>query len=339
MAKAKNLGRDKFKGDSLSKSVFPLDIYPLDFILNGGIRESETYQFISESGTGKTTIALQMALSFCSADKKVVYVDSESSLEIDLLESIGIYRYYEAGTFIYIRDSVFSSLEHKLDDLLSSGDTNISLIIIDSIAALVPEDLAKTENGMSITTKDTNSSSRQLTLFLNKYKALSAQKKFSIILINQYRNDIDMKRGAVLKSFGPKNVKYNSDVIIQIKNNTKCYDFKDIVGKLDNMTDLVFEVVKSNKNPPKEYIPFCFIYGKGISIYVTCLYAMLKLNIINQAGAWYKIPINGEEHASHGINDLLLKFFQYNIVTDEISNQIVNYYEKNFRSLSIYDRM
>ena len=339
MVKTKNVKVERFKGDSLSKIIYSTGIYPLDFILNGGIRESESYQFISESGVGKTTIALQLARNFCSNDKKVVYVDSECSLETDLLESVGIYKYYEAGSFIYVRESVFSTLEHKLDDLLSSDDMDISLIIIDSIAALVPEDLAKTEKGMSITTKDTNSSSRQLTLFLNKYKTLSAQKKFSIILINQYRNEIDMKRGAVLKAFGPKNVKYNSDVIIQIKNNTKCYDFKDIVGKLDNMTDLVLEVVKSNKNPPKEYIPICFIYGKGISTYVTYLYAMLKLNIITQTGSWYKIPFNGEQHVSHGINDLLFKFYQYNIVTDEIAEQIDAYYEKNFRSLSICDRM
>jgi len=341
MARTKSKEVNKFKGDLLDKYLIPTDIYPLDFILKGGIRTSEMYQFVAESGLGKTTIALQIAGKLCSEDSKVIYVDSESSINRDLLKSTGVYSDYEEGNFIYVRESVFSKLEQKLDDLLSNDDLEVRLIVIDSIATLIPDTFTNFENGTSITTKDTNAGSRQLTLFLNKYKALSIQKKFSIIVINQYRNDIDMRKGAVLKIFGPKNVVYNSDTIIQIKKNNKCYEFGDIVNKLDNMTDLVFEVVKSNRNSPKEYIPFCLVYGKGISTYATYLYAMLKLNIITQTGAWYKIPIDGQEFVAHGISELFLKFINRgsNIVTPEIFERIDSYYNENFRSLSIFDRM
>ena len=340
MARTKSKEVNKFTGDLLDKYLIQTDIYPLDFILKGGIRTSEMYQFVAESGLGKTTIALQIAGNLCSENSKVIYVDSESSINSDLLKSTGVYSDYEEGNFIYVRESVFSKLEQKLDDLLSNDDLEVRLIVIDSIATLIPDTFTNFENGTSITTKDTNAGSRQLTLFLNKYKALSIQKKFSIIVINQYRNDIDMRKGAVLKIFGPKNVVYNSDTIIQIKKNNRCYEFGDIVNKLDNMTDLVFEVVKSNRNPPKEYIPFCLVYGRGISTYAAYLYAMLKLNIITQTGAWYKIPIDGQEFVAHGINDVFFKLLnRYDIVTSEISEKIDSYYNENFRSLSIYDRM
>lgn len=340
MARTKSKEVNKFKGDLLDKYLIQTDIYPLDFILKGGIRTSEMYQFVAESGLGKTTIALQIAGNICSESNKVIYIDSESSINEDLLISTGVYSDYEEGNFIYIRESVFSKLEQKLDDLLSNDDLEVGLIVIDSIATLIPDTFTNFENGTSITTKDTNAGSRQLTLFLNKYKALSIQRKFSIIVINQYRNDIDMRKGAVLKIFGPKNVVYNSDTIIQIKKNNKCYEFGDIVNKLDNMTDLVFEVFKSNRNPPKEYIPFCLVFGKGISSYANYLYAMLKLNIITQNGAWYKIPIDGIEFPAHGITDVFFKLLDKNdVITSEIENKIDSYYNENFRSLSIYDRM
>ena len=340
MARARNKEINKFNGDLLDKYIIQTGLYPLDFILKGGLRESEMYQFVAESGLGKTTIALQIAKQVCSVNLKVIYVDSESSINEGLLQSMGVYSDYKKGNFIYVRESVFSKLEQKLDALLSNDDLEISLIIIDSIASLIPDTFTKFENGTSITTKDTNAGSRQLTLFLNKYKSLSVQKRFTIIIINQYRNDIDMRKGAVLKEFGPKNVKYNSDTIIQIKKNNKCYEFGDIVSKLDNMTDLVFEVVKSNHSPPKEFIPFCLIYGKGISSYTTYLYAMLKLKIIKQTGAWYKIPIDGKEYAAHGVSELFFKLINRdNIITPEISEKIDSYYEENFRSLSIFDRM
>ena len=67
---------------------------------------------------------------------------------------------------------------------------------------------------------------------------------------------------------------------------------------------------------------------------------MLKLKIIKQTGAWYKIPIDGKEYAAHGVSELFFKLINRdNIITPEISEKIDSYYEENFRSLSIFDRM
>lgn len=318
-----------YNNDIYSTAVTPTYIYPLDFILRGGIRESEMYQFVAEPGLGKSTLALQIAKSFCAKDKRVIYVDSEGSTTDALLESTGVIPYYESNMFIYIRLSTFSEVEKVLDKLLYTDQ--ISLVIIDSLATLLAEKYVK-KNGKSITSNDTNTNSRQLTLFLNKYKALAIQKKFSIILINQYRNNVDMRKGTILKEYGSKSLRYNSDVIIRIKPNSEPDDFNEIVRNFRKAVALSFEVVKSNKSPPNESMPFCFYYGKGIGNEMSEFYALLKTNNIVQNGAWYSFEYDNQKIKLHGIFDIYARVSSLYAFVKEHLDEIDNFYRDNFRS-------
>ena len=195
-------------------NIIQTNIFALDFILKGGIEEATTYQLVGESGVGKSTIALTVAKNICEQGKHVVYIDSEGSVSKELLESIDLIYYLDEKLFTYVRECTFSKVEEILDSLLSTDE--VSLVIVDSIATLVNEDFTNLNNGISITTKNTYFTTGPLVLFMNKYKSLAMSKKFSLLLINQYRNTIDMKKGTILKEYGSKNTKYNSDVILRI---------------------------------------------------------------------------------------------------------------------------
>lgn len=310
-------------------NIIPTNIFALDFILKGGIEESTTYQLVGESGVGKSTIALTIARNLCEQDKHVVYIDSEGSVSKQLLESLGLIPYLDEKLFTYIRESTFSKVESILDKLLSTDE--VSLVIVDSIATLVNEDFTDLKNGISITTKNTYYTTGPLVLFMNKYKSLAMSKKFSLLLINQYRNTIDMKKGTILKEYGSKNTKYNSDVILRIgtiKSNSDYYDFKRMTKPFEDGTELCFEVVKSNKASPNESIPFYLCYGKGISDVCNYLYALQKLGTITQSGGYYAIEYNGVVIKAQGINSFYTQLMSY-VDFQELINEVEAYYQKH----------
>ena len=310
-------------------NIIPTNIFALDFILKGGIEEATTYQLVGESGVGKSTIALTVARNICEQGKHVVYIDSEGSVSKELLESIDLTYYLDEKLFTYVRENTFSKVEEILDSLLSTDE--VSLVIVDSIATLVNEDFTNLNNGISITTKNTYFTTGPLVLFMNKYKSLAMSKKFSLLLINQYRNTIDMKKGTILKEYGSKNTKYNSDVILRIgpiKSNSDYYDFKRMTKPFENGKELCFEVVKSNKASPTESIPFYFVYGKGISDVCNYLYALQKKGIITQSGGYYTYNYMNMVVKAQGINHFYNQLVSY-VDFKDLIEEIETYYREH----------
>ena len=305
-------------------SVISTRIFALDFITKGGIETGSTYQLVGESGCGKTTIALSLARNICEQNKHVVYIDSEGSVSRQLLESLDLIPYMDTQLFTYIRENTFSKVEELLDSLLVTNE--VSLVIVDSLATLVNEGFTDLRGGLSITTKNTYYTTGPLVLFMNKYKSLAMSKKFSLVVINQYRNTIDMRKGTILKEYGAKAVKYNSDVIIRIgpiKSNSRYYKFTKMTKPFEKGTELCFEIIKSNKSFPTEHIPFYLLYGKGISNVCNYLYALQELNVITQSGGYYKVEHNNRVICSRGIKDFynqLISFFDFEAFMSYIEN-------------------
>ena len=310
-------------------SITPTNIFALDFILKGGIEESTTYQLVGESGVGKSTISLTIAKNICSQNKHVVYVDSEGSVSKQLLESLDLIQYMKDNLFTYIRESTFNKVEEILDSLIATDE--VSLIIVDSLATLVNDGFTNLKGGISITTNNTKYTSGPLVLFMNKYKTLAMTKKYSLILVNQYRNTIDMNRGTVLKEYGAKNVKYNSDVILRIgpiKSKSKYSDFNSMTKPFDSGVELCFEVIKSNKASPLESIPFYLCYGRGISDVCNYFYALMKLEIIKQNGGYYEIKNDNIYIKRQGVKSFYNELLRCEFDFEYYKNDIQEYYEK-----------
>ena len=203
--------------------IIPTDILSLDYILGGGIELGSKIQFVAESSTGKSTLALQICKNFCKKGLNVLYVDTENSVTKELLKSSECFEYYsnnikDCGEFVLLKESDFNTVSDYLDKCFKSK--YFQLIIIDSLASLVSNcyiDVESSKDVKLLTNNNTNYESRPLNLFINKYSNLANKYNVALLYINQYRNKVDPKNGTILKEFGNKIVRYNSDIIIKIK--------------------------------------------------------------------------------------------------------------------------
>lgn len=324
--------KNELKSYDIKTPIFKTEIIPLDAILGGGIRKGEVIQIVAESGFGKSTIACHVASKYCVKGKKVLYIDAEGSISIELLESLGLDEEIDKN-FFYIREAVFSKVEETID--LFIREDSIDLIIIDSIACLIPEGFSKVEKGISITTNNTNYTSRQLTSFFNKYNYIIKTKHINLLLINQYRNKVDMKVGTILKEYGGKNTKYNSDVILKIstiKSTGVNKKFKQLKLNNDPGTDLEFEIIKSNKMPPGITVPFYLIYGRGISNIASIMYALLQSKYVEEKNSFYRFKSSKSDDKEkkellHGI-DAFVNYLKGNYPTNELEEVVIKYYNE-----------
>lgn len=181
---------------------------------------SKFIQLVGESGTGRTSLVLQIALAYCVQGLNVILVDSDGHLTEQKLDMFSEYR---NKNFIFIKESLFNELEQILDGLISTGE--IDLIIIDSLPSLINDGYIIRKKGkkktISIDNNNTNYDSRPLGLFINKYHSICSRTGMSMLLVNGYRNKISKLKGTVQKRYGLKTLDYSCSDIVEIIENTK----------------------------------------------------------------------------------------------------------------------
>lgn len=292
--------------------VISTGIKSIDYILGGGIELGSKVQFVAESSTGKSTIALQISKNLCTRGLNVLYIDTENSITTELLTSTDCIKYYNTGNeyhgeFVLLKESDFDTVSKYLDKFIESK--YFSLIIIDSLASIVSNcyvDIDSKKEVKSITNNNTNYESRPLNLFINKYSNLANKYNVAILYINQYRNKVDPKNGTILKEFGNKIVKYNSDVILKIKkdkdvlwqdeNGLFSNDSKTSNQELPTHVKLSIILDKSNKKITGTTIDTYLKYGYGIDESLDDILDSIRQNEIFKDGKYYKLPDEAEKY-------------------------------------------
>lgn len=292
--------------------VIPTNIKSLDYILGGGFELGSKVQFVAESSTGKSTIALQISKSFCERGLNVLYVDTENSITKELLKSTECYKYSDnedenLGEFVLLKESDFDTVSNYLDKCLKSK--YFKLIVIDSLASMVSNcytDLDSSKDVKSLTNNNTNYESRPLNLFINKYSNLANKYNVAILYVNQYRNKVDPKNGTILKEFGNKIVKYNSDIILKIKKDKEVI-WQDTNGLFSNdyktnekippsHAKLSFVLDKSNKLLTGTSVDTYIKYGYGIDEMLDETLDRIRNNEIQKDGKYYTLPEDSKKH-------------------------------------------
>jgi len=305
--------------------ILPTNIYVLDHILKGGLELGSSIQLVGESMTGKSTIMLNVAKNICASNKKVLYIDTENSISREMIIQTGIVEYLKPDNkkFYYYRLSTFEEVEKKLDEYILNGDI--------SFAGLINSGYTKLKNGISIAKSVSSHNSRPLGMFMNKYKTLASKHQFVFFFTNQNRNKINTT-GTILKEYGGKNIRYNSDVIIKVTNQID-KEFKPFAEAYNDMFDKgaprMFELIKSNKLLQQKQ-PFFFVYARGISNFCNYVYALKKTGNLTQAGTYYSVLIEGTELKGNGIKNLMTEIKGKNIDIYKTNNQIIDdYYQGN----------
>ena len=315
-----------YSEDNLS---FSTGIEPLDILLDGGL-ECGITQLVGEHSTGKTTLALQIAYSYCTQGKNVLFINTKGDITTVDLQNMNLLEFKDKQFFCYF-EADFNKVENLLDKFISTDE--ISLIIIDSIASLMNSGYLIT-NSKAIKSDNGNSgyNSKPLSILVKKLAVLSIKKKIAVLMTNQYKNTIQMygkNKGTRTKIGGPKSLINESKYVIEIRSisesNNISRKFRDCFLGIEKVNiGKSFEFLLSKGRHPNMILPYFFEYGVGYSSIYSIVMFMINNNIIEQNGTYYSLDNVGINEK--GINNFMLKFKKH--PPKNYGEYVMKYYEE-----------
>ena len=247
----------------------------------GGYPKGRIIEIFGPESSGKTTLALH---AIAEAQKKggtAAFVDAEHSIDPVYARNLGV----NIDELILSQpDSGEQALE-IVELLASSG--SIDIIVVDSVAALVPQaelDGAMSDNSVGLQARLLSKAMRKLAGILNTNNC-------TVIFINQLREKVGVIYGNPETTTGGRALKFYASVRIDIRRAEAIKDGSAIVGNTVNV-----KIVKNKVAPPFKNTQVDIIYGKGINKNAEILDLGVELGILKRTGSWYEY--NGERFAN-----------------------------------------
>lgn len=265
-----------------------------------GLPLNKFIEIASDSGLGKTTIILHAMKHACDNGHRVVYLDSEGGINDSLLEGIGLSQYRD-DLFIVLPIQTYGEAEEICTDLIG----NCSFIVIDSITALLPDEMLE----KSITQVLPGLQSRYMSNFLQKFKGMITNSGTSMVFINQVRNKFNFRGQTTQDSAGGYAMKFYQDIRFFMKKSAKM-EKKTMTA--DGEKTIEYGCInklytkKNRYNAPFVEAEIAVVYGKGVSNLMSYLQWFERNDCIKRAGAWYTMILDDTEVARVcGYNNLL----------------------------------
>lgn len=262
-------------GDS---AVEPTEIIPtgsltLDLALGiGGYPKGRIVEIYGPESSGKTTLTLH-AIAECQKNGGIAaFIDAEHAFDRHYAEKLGV---DTENLLISQPDNGEQALEIA-DNLIRSGA--IDIIIIDSVAALVPKSELEGEMGDS----KVGLQARLMSQALRKLTATISKTGATCFFINQLREKIGVMYGSPETTTGGNALKFYASVRLDIRRTGQIKDGDNITGNR-----IKVKVVKNKVSPPFKTAEFDIVYGDGISKTGEIIDLGVELDVIKKAGAWY----------------------------------------------------
>jgi recombination protein RecA len=265
----------------------------LDIALGvGGIPRGRIIEIYGPESSGKTTLSMHCIAEAQKKGGLAAFIDAEHAFDKSYAEKLGI---DTENLLISQPDNGEQALEIA-EHLIRSGA--IDIIVIDSVAALVPKSELEGEMGdskMGLQARLMSQALRKLTGAINKSGC-------SCIFINQLRDKIGVMFGSPETTTGGNALKFYASIRLDIRRVGQIKEGADSI--LGNRTRV--KVVKNKLAPPFKVVEFDIMYGEGISKVGEVIDLGVELNVINKAGSWFSYAGNKLGQGRDAVKTILL---------------------------------
>lgn len=238
----------------------------------GGIPRGRIIEIYGPESSGKTTLTLHIIAEAQKAGGVCAFIDAEHALDPIYAKNIGV----KTDSLLISQPDTGEQALEIVDSLVRSG--NISVVVVDSVAALTPKDEIEGDMGAHHVGKQ----ARLMSQALRKLTGLVAKSKTTVIFINQIRMKIGVMFGSPETTTGGKALKFYSSVRIDIRRIASIKKGEEVVGSRTRV-----KVAKNKVSAPFRQTEFDIIYGEGIARNGELLALGEKYGFIKKAGASY----------------------------------------------------